>query len=247
VTGTNASLGSQTGHTFTITDDDGPQTATVAFSSSGDSTPDESGTSYTVDVVLTTSNGNPLVNTITVDVSDLLTGSATSGSDYNSFSTTMLTFGASSASGSTQSVSVTVIADSLDEADETVNLGLGNLTGTGASLGAQTTFTLTITDDDGVGVTLSRTRLRLPIGVVRTYTVVLNTQPSGDVTISVSQPRYCVVRPSTLTFTTANWNVPQTVRVRARNVAGVRCVIRHTATGGGYDGVVIDRVRVTIP
>jgi hypothetical protein len=246
LTGTNASLGSQTDHTFTITDDDDPQSVTVEFSSTGFTTTDESGTSYNIDVVLTTSDGLPLLNQVTVDVTNPATGTAILGTDYN-FSAATLFFEVGTASGTTQTPNFMVASDDWDEADETADFGLDSLTGTSVSFGSQTAFTVTITDDDGMGVTLSRTRLRLPIGQLRTYTVVLDSQPTGDVTITLSQPRYCVVRPSTLTFTAANWNVPQTVRVRARNVAGVRCVIRHTATGGGYDGVVIDRVRVTIP
>jgi CSLREA domain-containing protein len=242
--GTNASLGSQTDYTLTITNDD--QSATVQFSSTGFITSDESNTDYNIDVVVTTSDGQPLVNAITVDVSNLGTGSATDIADYN-VSTTQLTFATSTPSGSTQAASVTVITDSLDETDETVDFGLGNLTGINASLVLQTVYTLTITDDDGVGVIVTPQRLRIRTGETKTYTVVLNSQPTADVIIRLREPQHCSARQRILTFTTANWDTPQTVRVRARNVAGVRCVIRHTATGGGYDGVVIDRVRVTIP
>ena len=69
--------------------------------------------------------------------------------------------------------------------------------------------------------------------------VVTITRQSGDADLSAS--------PGTLTFTPANWNTPQTVRVRTRNHPDTRCVIRHTATGGGYDGVAISRVVVKIP
>lgn len=252
LTGTNASLGAQTSYTFTITDDDTTvgQTATVAFSAAASSSPDESGTAYDITVVLTTSDGQPLVNAVTVDVSDLATGSATTGVDYN-FSTTTVTFAATAASGSTQVANVAVVSDSDDESDETVIFGLGNVTGTGASIGTPNETTFTITDDDTAAtpsVTLSRTTLSARPNGVRTYTVVLNTQPSGDVVIAVSQPTRCLVRPRNLTFTTANWNVPQTVTVTVRKdpFPGTRCVMRHTATGGGYDGVVISNVVLTI-
>jgi hypothetical protein len=48
---------------------------------------------------------------------------------------------------STKSFAVSLCADSLNEADETVNLSLSNITGT-ATLGTRTTATLTITNDD---------------------------------------------------------------------------------------------------
>ena len=47
------------------------------------------------------------------------------------------------------------------------------------------------------------------------YLVVLNTQPTDDVTISVTADDQTTVSPGTLTFTPANWNVPQTVTVTA--------------------------------
>lgn len=227
------------------------QTATVAFSSATQSSPDESANSYNVSVTLTTSDGGTLVNPITVDVTNLGTGSA-SGSDY-SFSTATLTFSAGSANGSTQSASLTVTADTDDESDETVNLGLSNLTGTNASLGSQTSTTFTITDDDTAapvpGVNLSRTTITIRPGQTRTYTVVLTSQPTGNVAIAMTQPQRCVVRPRKLTFTTSNWNVPQTVNVtvRANPFPGTRCIIRHTATGGGYNGVSISNVTINIP
>ena len=47
------------------------------------------------------------------------------------------------------------------------------------------------------------------------FTVVLNTQPSADVTIALSSsnPSEGTVSPASLTFTSDNWNMPQTVDV----------------------------------
>ena len=49
-----------------------------------------------------------------------------------------------------------------------------------------------------------------------TYTVVLNTQPSGDVTVAISSNNTDVsASPSPLTFTTTTWSTEQTVTVSA--------------------------------
>ena len=52
-------------------------------------------------------------------------------------------------------------------------------------------------------------------GGTATFTVVLNTQPTADVTIALSSSDTTegTVSPASLTFTTANWNVAQTVTV----------------------------------
>jgi hypothetical protein len=73
-------------------------------------------------------------------------GTASQPADYSAASGT-LTFQCDEAS---KTFTVTLNDDTIDEADETVNLKLSNPTG-GASLGAQTTAVLTIVDDDVAG------------------------------------------------------------------------------------------------
>jgi hypothetical protein len=98
----------------------------------------ESGTNAAINVTRSGSSaGTVSVNYATSD------GSATAGSDYTNTSGT-LTF----ADGVTsQSLSVPIANDALDEPDETVNLTLSSPQG-GASLGMRTSATLNITDDD---------------------------------------------------------------------------------------------------
>ena len=50
------------------------------------------------------------------------------------------------------------------------------------------TGTFTIRDDDTAGVTLSDTSLDIDEGDSDTYTVVLDSQPTHDVTITVNDP-----------------------------------------------------------
>ena len=51
------------------------------------------------------------------------------------------------------------------------------------------------------------------------FTVVLATQPAANVTLNLSSSNTSegTVSPASLTFTTANWNVPQTVTVTGVN------------------------------
>ena len=87
-------------------------------------------------------------------------------------------------------------------------------------------------------------------GATDSYTLVLNSQPSANVTVSVAGDAQVSVAPTTLTFTTANWNVAQTVSVTAINdsiVEGAHTgTITHSASGGGYTGVSIANVVANI-
>ena len=74
-------------------------------------------------------------------------------------------------------------------------------------------------DNDKIGVTVWPQVLRMPDGGSRGYTVVLNTPPTYDVTITVTRDMRgdtdLTASPATLTFTPANWDAEQTVTVSA--------------------------------
>ena len=76
---------------------------------------------------------------------------------------------------------------------------------------------VTNTDNDSAGITVTPTAglTTTEAGGTATFTVVLNTQPTADVTIALSSSDTTegTVAPASLTFTTANWNVAQTVTV----------------------------------
>ena len=83
-------------------------------------------------------------------------------------------------------------------------------------------------------------------GGTATFTVVLNTQPTADVTIALSSsdPTEGTVSPASLTFTTANWNCAQTVTVTGVNdtvddgdVAYTIVTAAATSTDTTYNGV----------
>ena len=96
---------------------------------------------------------------------------------------------------------------------------------------------LTVTEGDTVG---------------DTYTVFLRTQPTGNnVTVTVGGHSGTDVRvdKSSLTFTTGNFDQPQTVKVTAvhdNDADDDEVRLTHTANGGGYNNVGADEVVVTV-
>ncbi|EHI49723.1 Calx-beta domain-containing protein, partial [SAR116 cluster alpha proteobacterium HIMB100] len=129
----NASFGATTSHTYTITDNDG----TPSFSIADATTPDENAAAQTLTVSLSPASSA----TVTVDYA-LGGGTATSGTDFT-FTSGTLSFAAGDTS---KTISVSVLADSDVEGDETVIISLSNPTG-GATI-SDNSGTLTITDDD---------------------------------------------------------------------------------------------------
>lgn len=76
---------------------------------------------------------------------------------------------------------------------------------------------ITNLDDDGAGVTImpSSTLTTTESGGTATFDVVLQSEPAGTVTVTLtsSDPTEGTVSPATLTFDGANWNVAQTITV----------------------------------
>lgn len=87
-------------------------------------------------------------------------------------------------------------------------------------------------------------------GATDSYTLVLNSAPSADVTLTLTPNAQVTAAPSSLVFTPATWNIPQTVTVTAVDDT-VRegphtGSIAHAASGGGYDAVAIPALSVAI-
>jgi len=83
------------------------------------------------------------------------------------------------------------------------------------------------------------------------YTVQLSLEPSGPVAVAVvDSAQQLLVDKTALFFTTANWNVAQTVTVTALDdptVEGTHVIgLRHVATGGGHDGTPAKTIAVSI-
>ena len=122
-----------------------------------------------------------------------------------------------------QTVTVTGIDDSLDDGDQSYDITLGSPTSTDAGysgLSAQT-VSVTTTDDDTAAVVVSAVSGQATeAGGTATFTVKLGSEPTADVTITVSSGDVGegTVLPATLTFETDNdnskiWSTAQTVTV----------------------------------
>ncbi|MDR0965754.1 MAG: hypothetical protein LBM75_04515 [Myxococcales bacterium] len=85
------------------------------------------------------------------------------------------------------------------------------------NVGQVTTLSVTNTDNETPTVIVTPTNglVLSPGSPTRTFSVVLDTQPCGNVTIGLTSanPSLVSVAPSTMTFTTANWSTPQTATV----------------------------------
>ena len=101
------------------------------------------------------------------------------------------------------------------------------------------------------GVEIYPTELTMPEDDSDTYTVVLTSPPTADVTVTVTVPSGAdvTVNPSPLTFTADNWDTPQTVTVSSSTDTDTdddEVDLSHSASGGGYRSVTAEDVKVTV-
>ena len=223
--------------TVSITDDDVPSVS-VSFEQSTYTVAE--GSSVQVKVTL---DADP-ERTITIPIVKTEQGGATA-SDYSGVQESVVF-----SSGETeQTFTLTAAADDVDDDGESVKLTFGTLP-TDVIASSIDETTISITDDDTTGVSIDPTDLEVDEGSTATYTVALDTEPTAEVTITVSGHSGTDVSldKSTLTFTPANWNVAQTVTLTAGDVAVTTdLALSHEVTGSGeYAAVTADDVNVTV-
>ncbi|MDD9986884.1 MAG: hypothetical protein OXQ31_11480 [Spirochaetaceae bacterium] len=155
-------------------------------------------------------------------------GSATAGADYQRSRGTVR-FAAGSTE--TQPIEVTIIADRIAEDDETFTLHLSDRHGSRLAV-----VTATIVDDDTRGLIVEPAALNVSEGGSASYTVRLRAQPTGRVRVSPRPDSARLsVAPDELSFTAADWELPQAVTVTAAEDEGaVR--VAHVVSGDGYGG-----------
>ncbi len=262
--GTGFTLGDPSTVTFRVIDDD-PTTVTLAGAAGDIANGD--------DKQITITLGRGLVNGEILPVPLTFGGSATPGTDYTvtGAAATGITYtgldgavGTVTFTGPTSGTTATTATLTLSavNAGVTVDIDLGTLdtdSGTGLGGGAAGTDNLADFDIVSSGVTVSETAITIAEGDEGTYTVVLSTQPAGNVEITVASDTTSAVTVGTssasLTFTMSNWDTAQTVTVTGVNdnlVSERTADISHRiASGDGDgasypDGLVIAAVEVTV-
>ena len=205
-----------------------------------------SGTGVTVTGTLDgVTRDEPTTVTVSVGASD---DAAIAGTDYVAVDDLSLTIPSGEASA-TASFTFTPLEDRIDERVEAVSI-----TGTTEAVGfAASGTTLSITDNDERGVTVSPSDLSVSEGASATYTVVLDTEPTGTVTVtpSLGSGDTDVTVSGALTFTATDWDRAQTVTVSAAqdtDAANDTATIEHAVSGADYgdNGATADDVSVTV-
>ena len=164
---TNAAVSSPNG-TMLILDNDAPPTISIADASSLDET------AASTNLVATLSAASEKPITVDYATSD---GTATAGSDYTSGSGT-ITFAPGSTS---ENVPVAVLADTTDEANETVTVTLSNPTNVTLN---DAIGELTITDDDSApSISIADVTIPDETAVARTATVSLSAASAKTVAV----------------------------------------------------------------
>ncbi|MBI4238130.1 MAG: FG-GAP repeat protein [Deltaproteobacteria bacterium] len=238
----NATLGTTAGHTYTITDDD---TAALTVTESGGATNvTEGGVTDTITIVL---GSQP-----TADVTVAVSGGSQLSSDQ-----TNLTFGAGNWNVP-QTLTVTAVNDSVAEGNHTQTLSVTTTSNDVGYNSFSSSKTINITDNESAGISVAESggsTNATEAGGTDSYTVVLTSQPTADVVITPTSgdADYGVtVSPSSVTFTSVDWNVPQTITVTAVNDARVEgnhtATISHVAVSSdtNYHGIGINGVTVAI-
>ena len=193
----------------------------------------------------------PPTGDVTVDVSSGNTNVVTVSPPSLSFS--------SSDWETPKRVDVTTVNDDIDnDPDRTATIS-HTVSGAGtdyASGVSAPVMTVTATDDDTRGVEVSTTALSVgENGQMGNYTVVLESEPTGTVTVNVSSgdTNVVTVSPPSLTFSSSDWETPKRVDVTTvnddiDNDSDRTATITHTVSGAGTDyasGVSASGVTVT--
>ncbi len=182
-------------------------------------------------------------------------GTATSSQDYGSLRDfVILESGTAGADPRTGCFGISIVDDMMFEGSETFTVEISGVAGSNTVPDltidtATATATITIIENDTPpGVTLSATALTVTEGATGTYTVVLDSNPAGDVTVTPTSGDMAVATVTgALTFTSANWNTAQTVSVNAAEDGDdVDDATTITHAVNGYGSVTADPVAVTV-
>ena len=143
--------------------------------------------------------------------------------------------------------------DRIDDDDEALRFTFGSPLPPRVTAGTPSHATVRIVDDDKLGVTVKPVVLRVEERATTSYTVVLDSKPTHDVTITINSPlgAKLVTDKPRLTFTSKNWRIPQRVTVTANpdnDTDDYEGMIGHTVVSSDskYGRFTQDRVTVTV-
>ena len=155
--------------------------------------------------------------------------------------------------GTPQTVTVSGVNDS-DIFNEDLIVNLTAASTDADYQGKTASVSVSVLDNDEAGVSISETALTIEEGETGTYTVMLDTEPTDDVTVTIggSGIDLSLDKP-TLTFTAATWDTEQTVTVTAVDDAidddGETLTLTHavaSTSDSDYDGIAAAGVAVLI-
>ncbi len=221
---------------------------------------DVAGITVTPLVLTTTEGGAPATFSIVLNTqptADVTISLSSANINQGTVSPASVTF-TSSNWGTAQVVTVTPVDDLVDEDDVTYSIVTGNTVSTDSNYGNKTVADVSVTnkDNDTADFIFSQTSglVTSEAGGTATFTVRLATQPLVNVsfTLSSSNTVEGTVSPTTLTFTSANWNQDQTVTVTGAddqidddNVSYTIVTSNATSSDSKYGGRVVPDVSVT--
>jgi uncharacterized repeat protein (TIGR01451 family) len=156
-----------------------------------------------------------------------------------------------------QTVTVTAIDDAIDESSPHGGSVSFVVSSADASYNGfpMSAVSVQVDDNDTAGVSVSEPGGNTAVtegGATDSYTVVLSSQPTSDVAVILGVGAQASLSPSNLTFTAANWNVPQTVTVTATDDAVVEgahsASITHSTSSSdpNYSGLPVAGITVAI-
>ena len=151
------------------------------------------------------------------------------------------------------------VKDDVDEEDETVTLlGSELVAGDSEDSLPVRSASFTIIDDDTRGITISPAKLAAGTGIsmkeggTSTYSLVLDSEPTDTVTVTVAgrQGDLISLTPETLTFTPSDWSTAKTISVVSlddgTDTSFTNAVISHQVSGGDYGSVTVREIWVQI-
>ena len=157
-----------------------------------------------------------------------------------------------------QTITVTGVNDDIDRDDSaTITVSVNDAGSDDAFDGlADQTVAVTLTDDDDAGFTQSETALTIAENAgTDSFTIVLDSEPTSDVVFDVSSDdiNEATVDLAQITFTTADWDTPQTITVTAiddniesDDTATITVAVNDAGSDNAYDILSDEIVDITL-